>query len=70
MPASVLDIPRLHLKDIEFSAPKHQTIVPSFACIPGPSRNFKIEAPLPIEIEHFFPIWLQKKNSKRQLSLL
>ena len=52
MPSPVQDIPRLHLKDIDFSAPKRQPIVPSFTCIPGPSR--KIEAPSLSEFEEFF----------------
>ena len=48
---SVQDIPRLHLKNIDFSVPKRQPIVPSFTCIPGSSR--KIEAPSPSEIKKF-----------------
>ena len=42
VPAPVQDIPRLHLKDIDFSAPKCQPIVPSYACIPGRSRRLKL----------------------------
>ena len=49
MPAPVKDVPHLGLKDIDFSAPKRQPIVPSFTCIPGPSR--KIEASPLSEIE-------------------
>ena len=64
MPAPVQDIPRLRLKDIDFSAPKCQPIVPSSACtcIPGPSR--KIEAPSPSEIEEFFHMIAEEKQKK------
>ena len=52
MPSPVQDIPHLHSKDIDFSVPKRQPIVPSSTCIPGPSR--KIQAPSPSQIENFF----------------
>ena len=61
MPAPVHNIPRLHLKDINFSAPKHQPRVPSFKCILGSSG--KIEAPSPNEIEFFYMIAEENKTS-------
>ena len=71
----VQDIPYLCLKDIDFSTPKCQPIVPSSACtcIPGPSR--KIEALSPSEIEEFFHFLIEdmiveEKQKKKQLSIL
>ena len=42
---------------INFSAPKRQQIVPSFACIPGPSRKTS-------EIEEFFQMIAEEKQKK------
>lgn len=62
MPTPVQDIPRLKLKDIDFSAPKRQPIVPSSSCTPSSSR--KIEAPSPSEIEDFFKMISEEKEKK------